>query len=887
MPYWTFSGFSDYIYAQEDIGIFYKFYDDKIIITWSYFINNFGGMGDPVSAQVIFYKNGTIKFQYKAEEGGADATSRFSTIGLQKDNKNGIMISEYSELDYGKGLAYLLVPAKKHIIEPNTTLAGQINLDARNVFGGVYNQTLKIQTNVPGKENLEKPVELTVTGDAVFTAETMVDFGTKMVELEWGMPKSNYMDLTFKNEGAAPYDITWAQMADGYMGLSLQIYTLTDGWFGPEWRWADISELYSPWVFPTPEFRINPGDEFKVRATFSPGAAGDFTDDLVLTTSIGEKRISLKGNAIEPPVINVVKTPIIVSMNTFSETADKAINFGNIDGKSDLDYTISIEYGRVEATSTNSSINISTASKLALKSTKASTKNSAQSKASYNRVITHADKTSPDTYIGNGGSASVTVATKYNAGSQTFNLSHIETFMRTEGLASGTIEVNILVGGSSIGNASKVASGKFEFTGSGNDETGAWYQVKMDKAAKIYPNEDFYVTVTFPFGIAYPIGSITNSETIEGRYYYYDQGTWSDIQQINGFESVGWLMFAAEETADNTSWLAITSALNGTLAMGDESAVNLHFEGAYAQRGDQIANIVFTSNDPNAPVVKVPVKLHVNEGPQFEGLTDNISVAENDTLTLTYKVVDIEGNTFTIAPESSYSNMSYDFADSKLTITLAPKYGDAGQHTFIFKATDQHNAISQLTLNIEITRTNRAPIFVGTSKSLTYNTTGNLFEYSINSYFADPDNDNITYTVISGNSNVVDVFASADQFIVKPKGLGSTTLSFTIKDSYGAVLNDVLNVMVDGTSGISEEENGIINIFPNPTNGTFYVTVPRGSGVNTSIRITNILGSVLYEAKVDNASGSIKLDISGYPNGIYFIQLEGKDVIKTEKIVKK
>ncbi len=886
MPYWTFSGFSDYMFAKEDIGIFYKFYNDKIIVTWSYFVNNFGGMGDPVSAQVIFYKNGTMKFQYKAEEGGADATSHFSTIGLQKDSKNGIMISEYQDLDYGKGLAYVLVPAKKLIIEPNSTLTGQLNLDARNVFGGIYNQALKIQTNVPGKENLEKPVELTVTGDAIFTAETMVDFGTKMVALEWGMPKANFKEFTIKNDGAAPYDITWAQMANGTMGLSLQIYALVDGWFGPEWRWADISEIYSPWAMSTPTFTVKPGDELNVRATFAPGAAGDFTDDLVLTTSIGEKHITLKGSAIEPPVINVVKTPIIVSMNTFSETADKNISFGNVEGKSDLDYAISIEYGRVEATSTNSIKNVSTASKLSLKSTIASTKNSAQSKTSYNRVITYTDKKIPNTFIGNGGSSSLTIATKYNAGSQVFNLSHIETFMRTEGLISGTIEVNILAGGSSIGNASKIAQGKLEFTGSGSDESGAWYQVKMDKAAKIYPNEDFYVSVTFPFGIAYPIGSITNSEIVAGRYLYYNEGSWGDIQLISGFETIGWLMFAAEETADNSSWLTITSAQEGTLAMGDASDVNLHFESAYAQRGDQIANIVFTSNDPNSPVVKVPVKLHVNEGPHFEGLTDNIVVAENETLSLTYKVVDLEGNTFTIAPETSYSKLSYNFTNGKLTVTLTPTYGDAGLYTYTFKATDEFNAISELKLNVEVTPTNRAPIFIGTSKEIVYHTTGNLVEYALNNFFNDPDNDAITFSVVSGNSNVLEVFASTNQFIVKPKNLGNTTLSFTVKDSHGAVLNDVINVLVDGTSSITNEENDGIKAFPNPTNGNFYVTLPQGTDNNTSIKITNVIGSVLYEAKTVNTSNPNKLDISGYPNGIYFVKVTGSGLDSTIKVVK-
>lgn len=882
MPYWTFSGFSDYIYSKDDIGIFYKFYEDKIIITWSYFVNNFGGMGDPVSAQVIFYKNGTMKFQYKAEEGGADATSRFSTIGLQKDSNNGIMISEYSDLDYGKGLAYILTPSKRFLIEPNTTLTGEINIDARNVYGGVYNQPLKIQTNVPGKENLEKPVELTVTGDAVFTAETMVDFGTKMVELEWGMPKSNYVDLTFKNEGAAPYDITWAQMADGTMGLSLQIFALVDGWFGPEWRWADISELYSPWVFPTPEFKIKPGDELSVRASFSPGAAGDFTDNLVLTTSIGEKSITLKGTAIEPPVVNVVKTPVIVSMNNFSETADRTISFDNIEGKSDLDYAISIEYGRVETTS--STKNSKAASKNSLKSTVATSKTISKSKTSYNREIAHTDKKTPDTFIGNGGSASVTIATKFNAGSQAFNLSHIETFMRTEGLTSGVIEVEILAGGSSIANASIVAQGKLEFTGSGNDESGAWYQVKMDKAAKIYPNEDFYVSVTFPFGIAYPIGTITNSETVVDRYYYYDQGLWSDIQQTSGFESVGWLMFAAEETADNTTWLAITSELNGTLAMGDASAVNLHFDGAYAQRGNQIANIVFTSNDPSVPVVKVPVKLHVNEGPKFEGVTDNISVAENDTLTLTYKVVDIENNTFTIDTESSYSNMAYNFANGKLAITLTPGYGDAGNYSYTFSATDEFNAISELKLNVEVIPTNRAPIFVGKSKSLVFHATDSLFEYSLNDYFTDPDNDNITYTVVTGNSNVADVFASANQFIVKPKNLGSTTLSFTVKDTHGAVINEVINVVVDATNSISDNENAGIKAYPNPTNDVAFIMLSAKEQAVT-IKVFNVLGVVLKEFDTLGEE-IIRMDLSNYPSGVYFVNIKSMSIDKSIKVVK-
>jgi hypothetical protein len=189
-----------------------------------------------------------MKFQYKREEGGVDLTSHFGTIGLQKNSTEGMAISEYLTLDHGTGLAYIIVPAKKYMIEPGTSLAAEVKIDAANIYGGVYSETLKIQTNVPGSEQLEKPVELTVTGDAQFTAAPEVDFGSKMIVYEMGSPVSHHTDLTISNEGAAPLDINWIQMADGAQGLNLQIFALVNGWFGPEWRWADIAELYSPWA---------------------------------------------------------------------------------------------------------------------------------------------------------------------------------------------------------------------------------------------------------------------------------------------------------------------------------------------------------------------------------------------------------------------------------------------------------------------------------------------------------------------------------------------------------------------------------------------------------------------------------------------------------------
>jgi subtilisin family serine protease len=887
MPYWTFSGFSDYAYAKEDIGIFYQAYEDKFIITWSYFVNNFGGMGDPVSAQVIFYKNGTMKFQYKAEEGGADLTSRFSSIGLQKDSSNGIAISSYLELDYGKGLAYVIVPAKKLSIAANSTLTGQINLDARNVFGGVYNEMLKIKTNVPGNENLEKPIELTVIGEAVFTAPGIIDLGNKMITFEFGAPTIKTMDLKFTNEGAAPYDISWAQMADASQGLSLQIYTQVDGWFGPEWRWADISEIYSPWALKTPTFTIMPGDVLEARAAFFPSTAGDFIDELVLTTSLGEQRIILKGTGVEPPVISVNKTPIVVMMNTTTETANEAIAFGNIEGKSDLTYSLSIEYGRAGTTqATAPTTPPSGESNTTLHSTKAFVKGGIRTLATYNRILTHTEKQTPDTFIGNGGSASITIATKYKAGDDGFNLSHIETWLRTETLPSGTINVEILAGGTSISTASIVATGKLEFTGSGADETGKFYQVKIDKATVIYPNENFYISVTYPFGIAYPQGSIDDSETISERYFYFEEGVWHDIQNESGFETIGWLMFAAEETAGSTTWLSITSSTEGILAMGEESTTNLHFDGAIAEGGDQLANIVFTSNDPVAPIVRVPVTLHLNEGPHFSGSTTNIVMAEKDTVTLNFNVSDVEGHTFAVMPSETYSGVHQTLSNGKLTVVLTPSYSDAGNHIYIFKATDQFNAVSELTLSVEVIETNQAPIYIGSATPMEFNGTGKLIEHNIGDFFSDPDGDEFIFEVSSADPAMVEVFASSDKFLIKTQAGGETELNFKVTDSQGAAFTKSVIVKVNLVLGLEPENNKFV-VYPNPVVSKADVILDASWRGEISLMLFDLAGRThLFHSTFVSGTKAIELDLSRLTKGLYILGISSKDQKSFIKLLK-
>src|SRR4030095_4152634 len=98
--------------------------------------------------------------------------------------------------------------------------------------------------------------------------------------------------LDIGNSGTAPMEISWMQMQDGTTGLSIQVYMLIDGWFGPEWTWVDIAEAYSPWNWNPPVFKLNPGDKLPVRAIFYPSANGEYADVANFTTTIGDQQIS-------------------------------------------------------------------------------------------------------------------------------------------------------------------------------------------------------------------------------------------------------------------------------------------------------------------------------------------------------------------------------------------------------------------------------------------------------------------------------------------------------------------------------------------------------------------------------------------------------------------
>jgi len=127
------------------------------------------------------------------------------------------------------------------------------------------------------------------------------------------------------------------------------------------------------------------------------------------------------------------------------------------------------------------------------------------------------------------------------------------------------------------------------------------------------------------------------------------------------------------------------------------------------------------------------------------------------------------------------------------------------------------------------------------------------------------------------------------------KNLGAGTYDYTVtktgyKEETGNITiadGDVFkNVNLVNITGLGEAPVKTVKLYPNPTSGNLFVTLPEKRGNEFTIRITNLLGTVLFENKVAGSSSQIKLDLSGYDTGVYFVKVVGNGFENTNKVEK-
>jgi len=90
-------------------------------------------------------------------------------------------------------------------------------------------------------------------------------------------------------------------------------------------------------------------------------------------------------------------------------------------------------------------------------------------------------------------------------------------------------------------------------------------------------------------------------------------------------------------------------------------------------------------------------------------------------------------------------------------------------------------------------------------------------------------------------------------------------------------------------SELAEYEPIDVKVIPNPTNGTFSITFNTISKGTYALRITDMIGQVIYTSNLDVGVGfnNFEINLTNIANGVYYIQLiDNGQLITTTKFIK-
>ena len=85
---------------------------------------------------------------------------------------------------------------------------------------------------------------------------------------------------------------------------------------------------------------------------------------------------------------------------------------------------------------------------------------------------------------------------------------------------------------------------------------------------------------------------------------------------------------------------------------------------------------------------------------------------------------------------------------------------------------------------------------------------------------------------------------------------------------------------------IKENElNENMNIYPNPSNGIYFITFKDGINIaNTQITVENLLGKEIFKSPIEKSVNEI--DLSHQANGVYLVKISGANFTIHRQIIK-
>jgi len=75
-----------------------------------------------------------------------------------------------------------------------------------------------------------------------------------------------------------------------------------------------------------------------------------------------------------------------------------------------------------------------------------------------------------------------------------------------------------------------------------------------------------------------------------------------------------------------------------------------------------------------------------------------------------------------------------------------------------------------------------------------------------------------------------------------------------------------------------------VQVYPNPSNGVFYVEVQDTDLMQVELKVVNLIGKTVKQETIE-ANQRLRIDLHNQPKGVYFVHLKAGNDIYMKRIV--